>query len=41
MTDEIKSVVTDMAVAFEEFKKTYDAKLENVEAVKSDPLLDE
>lgn len=41
MTDEVKSVVSDMAVAFEEFKKTYDAKLENVEAGKSDPLLDE
>lgn len=41
MTDEVKSVVTEMAEAFEEFKKTYDAKLENVEAGKSDPLLDE
>jgi len=41
MTDEVKSVVSDMAVAFEEFKKSYDAKLENVEAGKSDPLLDE
>jgi len=41
MTDEVKSVMTDMAVAFEEFKKSYDAKLDNVEAGKSDPLLDE
>lgn len=39
--DDIKSAISEMGEAFEEFKKSYDRKLENVEKGVSDPLLDE
>lgn len=39
--DDIKSAISNMNEAFEEFKKSYDQKLENVEKGVSDPLLDE
>ena len=39
--DDIKNAISDMGHAFEEFKKSYDQKLENVEKGVSDPLLDE
>lgn len=39
--EDIKSAISDMNSAFEEFKKSYDQKLENVEKGIADPLLDE
>jgi HK97 family phage major capsid protein len=39
--DDIKTAISDMGHAFEEFKKSYDQKLENVKKGVSDPLLDE
>jgi len=39
--DDIQSVVSGMGEAFEEFKKSYDQKLENVKQGVNDPLLDE
>jgi len=39
--DDVKSAISEMGSAFEEFKKSYDQKLENVEKGVSDPLLDE
>lgn len=41
MMEDIKSAISDMNSAFEEFKKSYDQKLENVEKGIADPLLDE
>ena len=38
--EDIKSAISDMNSAFEEFKKSYDQKLENVEKGVVDPLLD-
>lgn len=40
MTDEIKNAVSEMGEAFEQFKKAYDQKLENVKKGVVDPLLD-
>jgi hypothetical protein len=37
---DVKQIVSDMGHAFEEFKKSYDQKLENVAKGVSDPLLD-
>lgn len=39
--EDIKSAISEMNSAFEEFKKSYDQKLENVEKGIADPLLDE
>lgn len=39
--DDIKAAISEMGNAFEEFKKSYDQKLENVEKGIADPLLDE
>jgi HK97 family phage major capsid protein len=39
--EDIKSAISDMNSAFEEFKTSYDQKLENVEKGIADPLLDE
>ena len=39
--EDIKSAISEMNTAFEEFKKSYDQKLENVEKGIADPLLDE
>ena len=41
MTDVTSEVVNDLASTFEEFKKSYDEKLENLEQGTPDPLLDE
>ena len=41
MTEVTSEVVNDLASTFEEFKKTYDEKLENLEQGTPDPLLDE
>jgi len=40
MSDDIKNAVSEMGEAFEEFKKAYDQKLENVSKGVADPLLD-
>ncbi len=40
MTD-VKEAITTLSGTFEEFKKTYDEKLENLEQGTPDPLLDE
>lgn len=39
--EDIKSAISDMGHAFEEFKKSYDQKLENLKKGESDALLDE
>jgi len=39
--DDIKNAISDMGQAFDEFKKSYDQKLENVAKGVNDPLLDE
>lgn len=38
---EVKDTINDLNTTFEEFKKSYDEKLENLEQGKADPLLDE
>ena len=40
MSDDVKNAVSEMGEAFEEFKKAYDQKLENVSKGVADPLLD-
>ena len=40
MSDDIKNAVSEMGEAFDEFKKAYDQKLENVAKGVADPLLD-
>jgi HK97 family phage major capsid protein len=40
MSEDIKTLVSDMGSAFEEFKKSYDQKLENVQKGIDDPALD-
>ena len=39
--EDIKTVLSEMGTAFDEFKKSYDLKLENIEKGVTDPLLDE
>ena len=39
--DDIKNAISDMGQAFDDFKKSYDQKLENVAKGVNDPLLDE
>jgi Sec-independent protein translocase protein TatA len=41
MSEDVKSLVSDMGTAFEEFKKSYDQKLENMEKGVSDSALDD
>jgi len=41
MSEDVKSLVSDMGTAFEEFKKSYDQKLENMEKGVSDSTLDD
>jgi HK97 family phage major capsid protein len=40
MSEDVKTLVSDMGTAFEEFKKSYDQKLENVEKGINDTALD-
>ena len=40
MSEDVKDLVSNMGTAFEEFKKSYDQKLENVEKGISDTTLD-
>jgi len=39
--DDIKTAISEMGNAFDEFKKSYDQKLENIEKGVSDPILDD
>ncbi len=40
MSEDVKTLVSDMGAAFEEFKKSYDQKLDNLEKGVQDTTLD-